>query len=323
MLFFNKRPRRRVRMGERSASDRTPKIVITVVAGSVSLILIILLSVLLGNNLRDRADKAADSTTPEPGLRGNHPAVTNSDTLPASVYNANTVPVIKAEYVKLSSSAGINWSETATTLKRDNVPAVALVLYYGEGTVNFYSPVAQKMGFQPASTTKTRLYEALGVLKVGGIYSAGCFYVNFHNESTPALMSVYREYEAALISEAVDAEISDVTLFGFGLENSTEAAQLVASVRRLEPDAVLGVALPASLYDSAQPDRICTAYAGAVDYLALDLSSLDSTALQNALGRLEAVINKYNMRIIVSDTMEGVEDILEERGLYNWMKVPK
>ena len=321
-MLFNKRPRRRVRMGERSASDRTPKIVITVVAGGGSLILFFFF-LLLGNNLRDRADKASDTTTPESSLRGNHAAVTESDTLPASVYNANAVPVIKAEYIKLSSSAGINWSETATTLKRDNVPAVSLVLYYGEGTVNFYSPVAQKMGFQPASTTKTRLYEALGVLKVGGIYSAGCFYVNFHNESTPALMSVYREYEAALISEAVDAEISDVTMFGFGLENSTEAAQLVASVRMLEPDAVLGVALPASLYDSAQPDRICTAYAGAVDYLALDLSSLDSTALQNALDRLEAVINKYNMRIIVSDTMEGVEDILEERGLYNWMKVPQ
>lgn len=323
MLFFNKRPRRRVRMGERSASDRTPKIVITVVAGSVSLILIILLSILLGNNLRDRADNALDTTTPETSARSNHSAAVELDTLPPSVYNANTVPVIRAEYVMLSSSAGINWSETATTLKRENVPAVALVLYYGNGTVNFYSPVAQKMGFQPSTTTKTRLYEALGVLKVGGIYSAGCFYVNFHKESTPALMSIYRSYEAALISEAVDADISDVTLFGFGLDNSEDASQLIAAVRRLEPDAVLGVALPASLYDSAQPDRICAAYAGVVDYLALDLSALDVTAFQNALERLEPVINKYNLRIIVSDTLASVEDILEELGLYNWMKVPQ
>lgn len=321
-MLFNKRPHRRIRRSERSASDNTPKIVITIVAGSASLILIILLTVLLGNNLRNRADTAADTTPPETSAR-NHEVATVGETLPTSVYDPLAVPVIKAEYVKLSSSAGIDWSETATTLKKNNIPAAALVLYYGDGIVNFSSPVAQRMGFQPASTTKTSLFEALGVLKVANIYSAGCFYVTFHKESSPTLRSVLREYEAALISEAVDAEISDVTLFGFGLDNSTEAALLVASVRKLEPDAVLGVALPASLFDSAQPDRICTAYAGSVDYLALDLSSLDATSLRNSLTRLGDVINKYNMRIMVSDTLTGVEDILAEAGISNWMKVPQ
>lgn len=321
-MLFNKRPRRRIRKDGQAASDRTPHIVITILVCSVSLILIILLTILLGNSLRRRADEAADTTPLTTTLR-DHPVTTDSETLPASVYDAAAVPVVQAEYVKLSSSAGINWGETATELKKKNITAAALVLYYGDNIVNYKSSAAQAMGFQAGNNTKTSLYEALGVLKVAGIYSAGCFYTNFHTRQTPALANIFREYEAALISEAVDAEISDVTLFGFGLDNSVEAAQLISSVRRLEPDAVLGVALPRSLYDVEQPDKICASYAGAVDYLALDLSDADAVSLKNTLSRLENIIKKYNMRIIVSDTLTSAEDILDEYELVNFMKVPQ
>lgn len=321
-MLFNKRPRRHIRIGSQNASDRRPRMILTLVGCCVSLILIIVLTVLLGNHLRDRAEDAADTTTATSPSSPSS-ALTAGDTLPPEAYDPLTVPVVQSEYIKLSNAAGINWGDTATELKKNGTAAVSLVLYYNNGTVNFRSPVSQSMGFQSVDTIKTNLYEALGVLKVANIYSAGCFYVTFHKEEQAALKQIFREYEAALISEAFDAEISDVTLFDLGLDGSAEAAQLVASVRRLEPDAVLGVALPYSLFDAGDPDSICAAYAGAVDYLALDLSAQSAASLRAALEHLAPVISKYSLRIIVPDTLEGVETILSECGITNWMKVPQ
>ena len=60
-----------------------------------------------------------------------------------------------------------------------------------------------------------------------------------------------------------------------------------------------------------------------MDYLALDLSDADAVSLKNTLSRLENIIKKYNMRIIVSDTLTSAEDILDEYELVNFMKVPQ
>lgn len=322
-MLFNKRPRRHVRMGSRSASDRRPRMLITVIGCCVSLILIILLTVLLGNHLRRRADEAQDTTT---GYQGQTPpsSLISSDTLPPRSFDPAAVPVLQAEYVKLSSAAGINWSTVATELNRAGTHAVSLVLYYNGGTVNFRSPVSQSLGFQSIETTKTNLYEAFGVLKVANIYSAGCFYVTFQDEDTESMRSIFREYEAALMAEAFDAGISDITLFGFGLNNSTAAAQLMSSYAMLDKyDSVIGIALPYELYDATNPDGICASYAGYCDYLALDLSAKDAATIRTTLEHLSPVIDKYSMRIIVPDTLEGVETLMSECGINNWMKVPK
>lgn len=322
-MFFNKRPHRHVRMGARSASDRRPRMLITIVGCCVSLILIILLTVLLGNHLRDRANEAQNTTTVPQG-QSPQSSLISSETLPPQSFDPDTVPVLQAEYVKLSSAAGINWSTVATELDQAGTRAVSLVLYYNEGTVNFRSQVSQSLGFQSVDTTKTNLYEALGVLKVANIYSAGCFYVTFQNEDTEAMRSIFREYEAALMAEAFDAGISDITLFGFGLDNSLAAAQLRSSYAMLDKyDSVIGIALPYSLFDATDPDGICAAYSGYCDYLALDLSAKDAATIRTAIEHLSPVISKYSMRILVPDTLEGVEELMSECGINNWMKIPK
>lgn len=321
-MFFNKRPHRHVRMGARSASDRRPRMIITIVGCCASLILIILLTVLLGNHLRNRANDAQDTTTAPPQTPQS--SLISSSTLPPQSFDPAAVPVLQAEYIKLSSAAGINWGEVATGLKQNGTGAVSLVLYYNEGTVNFRSTVSQTLGFQSIETTKTNLFEALGVLKVANIYSAGCFYVTFQNEDTESMRSIFREYEAALMAEAFDAGISDITLFGFGLDNSAAAAQLMSSFAQLDKyNAAVGIALPYSLFDATDPDGICAAYAGYCDYLALDLSTKDATSIRAALEHLAPVINKYSMRIIVPDTLEDADELMSECGINNWMKVPK
>ena len=320
--MFNRRLRRKIRIGAHSATDNRPKIITAAIICTVALAEIITLTVLLGNHLKRQAENV-DSLIPSDS--SSTAGGTNDSSEPVAQYDASAVPVIQAEYVTLSSSVGINWSERAQDLKQNGTTAVSLILYYGDSVVNYSSRVAQEMSYQGAQSGKTELSEAIGVLSTSGIYSAGCFYATFHQKLYPDIISIYRAYEAALIAEAVDAQFSEVTVFGFGCDENgyIYAGQLFDAARELDPEATLGVALPADVVELAERQLLFSSYATVADYLALDLSSYTTAdSLRAVLADALTLINKYNVRIIVSSTLDGAEDVLAEAGIINWQKVP-
>ncbi len=322
--MLNRRFRRKIRIGTQAAADNRPKIIKTAIICTVCLALVIVLSVALGNHLRRRADDAQDSlsstdtTTP----------ITPSDgqsTPSATPYDPVTVPTIKGKYVVLSSSAGIDWSSRVSSLKKEGTTAVSLVLYYGDSVVNYSSATAQAMGLQSPQNTKTNLYEAMGMLRVAGIYTAGCFYPTFHNKTDVAVSNIYREYEAALIAEALNSDFLEVTVFGMGCDTDAHkpTGQLFDAVKALYPSAVLGVALPYELLDMAERQIIMDNFSYVADYLALDLSTCTSAdTLSAALTNAAPLIKKYNLRIIVSNKLAQAEQILTDAGCINWQNIP-
>ena len=321
--MFNRRFRRKIRIGAQAAADNRPKLIKTIVICTLCLALVIVLSVLLGNHLRNKADKAddllssTDTTTPV-----NPDGVQSPVDLP---YDPVSVPTIKADYVTLSSSAGIDWSTRISSLKADGTTAVSLVLYYGDSVVNYSSAVAQGMGLQSATNTKTDLYSAMGMLRVAGIYTAGCFYPTFQNKTNPAVSHVFREYEAALIAEACSSDFLEVTVFGMGCDENAHlrTEQLFDSVRQLDPTATLGVALPAELLELSERQLVIDNFSFVADYLALDLSTCQTAEqLTAALDDAASLIKKYNLRIIVSNTLAEAPEILAAAGCINWQKVP-
>lgn len=321
--MFNRRFRRKIRIGAQAAADNRPKLIKTIVICTLCLALVIVLSVLLGNHLRNKADKAddqlssTDTTTPV-----NPDGVQSPVDLP---YDPVSVPTVKAEYVTLSSSAGIDWSTRIANLKADGTGAVSLVLYYGDSVVNYSSEVAQAMGLQSATNTKTDLYAAMGMLRVAGIYTAGCFYPTFQNKVNLAVSKVFMEYEAALIAEACSSDFLEVTIFGMGCGETDHilAEQLFDSVRELDATATLGVALSYDILSLSESNLIASNYAYVADYLALDLSPCKTAEeLTAALDDAEALIKKFNLRIIVSNTLAEATEILTEAGYINWQKVP-
>lgn len=321
--MFNRRFRRKIRIGAQAAADNRPKLIKIIVICTLCLTLVIVLSVLLGNHLRNKADKAddqlssTDTTTPV-----NPDGVQSPVDLP---YDPVSVPTIKADYVTLSSSAGIDWSTRIASLKADGTTALSLVLYYGDSVVNYSSAVAQGMGLQSATNTKTDLYSAMGMLRVAGIYTAGCFYPTFQNKVNLAVSKVFMEYEAALIAEACSSDFLEVTIFGMGCGETDHilAEQLFDSVRELDPTATLGVALSYDILSLSESNLIASNYAYVADYLALDLSPCKTAEeLTAALDDAEALIKKFNLRIIVSNTLVEATEILTEAGYINWQKVP-
>lgn len=326
---MNRRFRRRVRLGVHSDPEERMKLIKTLAVIAAALILIIVLSVIWGNALKRKAeeskkdDKVGDQISDS--LSDNSPSKEKEHILPPSSYNSATVPVVNAGYVTLSSYQGIDWGDRASSLKSNGVSAVSLVLYYDAGVLNFSSKTAQSLGFQEPSTTKTNLYEAIGVLNISDIHSSGCFYANYMNKTSPEVLSVYRAYEAALIAEAAEAGFSDILIFGFApdYESALEASLLVDAVRALAPDAVIGFALNCSGKSEADAENAFSYFASVADFLAIDMTYLENEAiLYTELERAEYAMEAYNLRIIVPESFTSVRDGLRERGYLNWQIVP-
>ena len=327
---MNRRFRRMVRVGVHSNPEERMKMIKIGAVVAAALALIIILSVIWGNALKRKAEESQNEEN-IPGdivssdVAGDEVSDEKNQILPPSNYNAANVPVINAGYITLSSYQGINWGDRASSLKANGVSAVSLILYYDGGTLNFASKTAQAMGFQDSSTTKTNLYEAMGVLNISNIYTSGCFYVDYVNKTSPAVHSVYRAYEAALIAEAIDGGFSDILIFGFGLdyESALKASELVQAVKALEPSAKLGFALNCVGKSNSEAVTAFRNFASISDFLAIDMTSVENeAALYPELERADSIIRSYNLRIIIPETFTGAREGLREKGYSNWQIVP-
>ncbi len=324
---MNRRLRRKVRVGVHSTAEERTKIGKTLIIALVVLTAVVILTVVWGNHLKE---KAADSE--EKGGRDNlsvgaggllfesssgQATFRPSGNLPASV------PVVRARYVILSSSAHIDWSARAADYKKNGVTALSLVLYYGGGKVNFESKIAQAMSYQPSDTSTTNLNEAIGVLDVAGIYTSGCFYVNHTSKSTSGLVCIYRAYEAALAAEAAGAGISDILIFGFGAGEVSEAQAFIDEVRGLNSSATLGIALGYNEVSASSADKIFADLAASASFLALDFSEIrDGAVLMSEIEKASGYIKDYNLRLVISDTLMAAAEDLADAGYDNWQMVP-
>jgi hypothetical protein len=329
---MNRRLRRKVRVGVHSTAEERSKFGKITIFVLVVLTAVVILTVVWGNYLKRKASEIGDGSIETQNLASNN--ITGSinfenngsaHTLPKLNYSASGVPVTNAKYITLSSYQDINWSARASSLKTEGTSAVSLVLYYGGGTLNFSSKTAQAMDYQAKDNGKTNLHEAVGVLDVAGIYTSGCFYINYMTKSTPELIGIYRAYEAALISEAVDAGFSDILIFGYGTSESAaiEASLLISGVHDLKKSAVLGVAIPYSALNCSSSDKIFENFAASSKFLALDLTAMkDESALMAVVEKAKSLIKKYNLRLVLPDSLSGVTDQLDEAGYANWQIVP-
>ena len=245
-----------------------------------------------------------------------------------SGFDPDAVPIINGEYIILSSSRPIDWDERAAELNLNRTSAVSLILYYSEGgraIPNFSSKTAQAMKEQAADNSKANLVEVVGALDRAGIYTSGCFYISYTSKSLPALVSIYRSYEAALVAEAAAAGFSDLLLFGFGADKAgaAEAARFIGAVRELERKSVIGVAIPGAAVKSPEAERIFADFASVAEFLALDLSGVkDQDSLMHELESSSGFVKKYNLRLVLPERLRDAVSELAGAGYTNWQIVP-
>jgi len=329
---MNRRLRRKLRIGAHLSvekSARVGKIALIVLSG---LILLIVLTVIWGNSLRKKAEESKNGDNTEPIGETDSIGMTDADggrqNLPLPAFDPAKVPVINGEYIILSSSRTIDWDERASELKMKGTSAVSLILYYtegGRGVLNFSSKTAQALSEQAANNSKANLFEVTGVLDIAGIYTSGCFYINYTSMSTPALISIYRSYEAALVAEAAHAGFSDILLFGFNTDEAAakEAARFIGAVRELEKNSLIGIAIPAAAVKSPEAEPIFAGFAAVAEFLALDLSKVkNQESLMTELEGASGYIKKYNLRLVLPESLADSVGALAEAGYKNWQLVP-
>ncbi len=329
---MNRRLRRKLRVGVHIGAEKSAKIWRTVLLVLSALLILIVLTVIWGNSLKKKADQSQKGKDFDPvGTEDSNVGTkdgSDEQTLPVGVYDPDSVPVINGEYIILSSSRTINWGERATELKLNRTSAVSLILYYtegGRGIPNFSSKTAQAMKEQATDNSKANLFEVVGVLDIAGIHTSGCFYINYTSNATRELVSIYRAYEAALVAEAVDAGFLDILLFGFNADtaDAAEAARFIGAVRELEDESAIGIAIPHTAARGAEAGRIFADFASVAEFLALDLSGVkDRDSLMNELERASEYIRRYNLRLVLPESLADAKGALAGAGYTNWQIVP-
>lgn len=319
---MNRRFRRKFRVGLHTGGGERIKILRTAGVIAAALALVVILTVLWGLELGKKAEASrragediSSDAGEDPGTPDGQPGA-----IPAA-YDPSAVPVIEAAYKILSSRNKIPWSGDAETLKSEGVTALSLVLYHSKGQLNFNSKTAQAMGYQSPGDYTTVLTDATGPLGAAGIYTSGCFYVNYTSKSTPALRAIYRSYEAGLLAEAASAGFSELLLFGFepNAAGAAEAGRLRGAVGELAGEFPLGIALPRA---SIEAD-ILAAYAAVADFLAFDFTDAkDEEALLAAIEGAGGYIRSFNARVVIPLSLEAVKTKLGELGIKNWQIVP-
>lgn len=328
---MNRRTKRKIRVGVHTSADERARVIKTASIVIAAMVLVIILTVIWGNALGKKAQGAGDVTVADETTAQIEDGKTTSPIVPGliippSTFNPNSVPVIQADYITLSSYQKIDWGERAITLKSSGVKAVSLILYYGGGTLNYSSKTAQALFYQSADTSKTNLYEAIGVLGVSGIHTSGCFYLNYLKSSTPSLKAINRSYEAALIAEAVDAGFSDILVFGYPATTTgaMEAAKLVSAVYELKNNAVIGFAIPHEAISTADAGGIFSEFAGYAKFLAIDFTTIKTEDMLIAeINKSADYIKSYNIRVVIPSSLEAVSARFEEMGIKNWQVVPE
>lgn len=320
---MNRRLRRRVRVTLNSKSEERSRIFKTAAVIAAAFVATVVLTVLWGLALGRKAEESRLKSEESSRYESHESTGGQSFKAPAASYNRNAVPVIAAEYKVLSSRNKINWSSDAATLKSNGVSALSMVLYYGGGTLNFNSKLAQSMGYQSAGDYTTSLPEPLRILKEAGIYTSGCFYVNYLTKSTPALRAVYRSYEAGLLAETAESGFSELLLFNFPAseDGAAEAGRLIEEVQWLDAggSVKIGVALP---YSSLNDD-VLTAFAAVADFLAFDFSNVAGE--ENLLAAIDGkagYIETYNARVVIPSSLTEVKIKFGEKGIKNWQIIP-
>lgn len=237
---MNRRLRRKLRVGAHKSAEKSAKFGKIALIVFLGFVLLVVLTVIWGNSLRKKAEESKNADSNESFTDTDSSSLTTDrNNLPLPVFNPAHVPQINGEYIILSSSRPIDWGERAAELKMKGTSAVSLMLYYiegGRGVLNFSSKTAQALGEQAESNGKANLFEVVVKLDKEGIHTGGCFYINYTSKPTPALVGIYRSYEAALAAEAAQAGFSDILLFGFNTDETAakEAARFIGAVRELE-----------------------------------------------------------------------------------------
>ncbi len=282
-------------------------------------------AVILGNNLKRRAEAGGDSTLGEETTLPDFAP----DDVPTVIARAaefgKTPPVLgnlaAAEEVSTETETEhtVIGDETTTSLAADgdreevslteeprteytnyNYNAYSVIMLDENGKLSYNSEVRRRLlGDDGTDAVTLSLENGMGAF--GDSYVSGIMFSSYRSADDD-IRSVEREYEIALAAEILEAGIDDIVFFGLSLD--ADAADFCATVRAAVNPQKCSVGIAVN-YDDIVSDEArenLVVWGGSFDLIALDLRGAASAEeIEEQLHSVRALIGIYRMRIIVDD----------------------
>ncbi|MBQ9783421.1 MAG: hypothetical protein IJW44_02765 [Clostridia bacterium] len=289
---------------------------ILIVLGAV-LVIGLALFLIVGNLLHDRseADRAEETdrqaTTVAPGTE--RTPIGDIQAYPVAAQTTDST-TLRDRLIRLIEAEG---------------SAASIALNQPGGTLLYQSSVAGSLG---VASEYTITAEGIGTTaRELGIHVSGVYHLTSFASEDALLRSVSLAREAAILAEAAQGGIDDLVLLAPDLSPNQidELLHLVEDIRRLAPDAVIGLSLPSAVLEADNAAALIDRLYERLDFLALDATHYGEAAPAE---HVEATITdsgmlyyllRYHMRVLLpavddTDSQNAMIHAVQKNGLNNW-----
>jgi hypothetical protein len=283
-------------MRYRRSVYRKKRIRIAVLTVAVSLAVIAVLFVIIGNLVGSKVEQSQND-------RNNTPPTDQA--LPhAPVRSARAFPVALSES---GSSLSSRLSQAASLGYTD----VSFEMDTRDGMLRYSSDVAPLWGKQSIGTDLWRLPDAVKSFDNLGLYCIGVTHASDFKSEDDLVRAAAVGYYSSLIAEALRSGVDEVLIYVGELptQRYAELTRLADEVHRLCPDGGrVGLSLPAAIFADDSNAQLLDDLWSSFDFLAADLTGATSagvdtvTYIDSTLGEMLYYLLRYELRVLVPYT---------------------
>ena len=284
------------------------------------LIAVVLIFVLLGNALGDKAEKseserASSKTTDSTSEEHITPRNVSAYPVPLSADGSNLRS-------RISQTVALGYTDVCFDLDTKT------------DSLLYMSNVAISLGYLSSDAQLWDLSEAVKLFDDGGLYTVGITHLSRMNTENDLERQVASGYYTARIAEALRSGVDDVLISPEDLPFSTysELTVIADEVHRLCPNSTIGISVtPEMLSSDGSGDLVDTLW-NSFDYIAVNLDGEPnegesiSQMAEHQLGGMLYYLLRYNMRVLIpnadNETIAQIKNSLSQNGVKNMLILP-
>ena len=288
----------------------------------IFVLVVIGLTLLLGNYLKRRLENAPIDTSEVPAVDTTGED-TPQDTLPQASHDEALLHV-SAGMLDLTDCADAAEMQTrVAALKTAGYNGFSFVVTDGDGRLTYASPAAQKLSRLPGKETLVSLElltEAVSYGKEIGLRACAVF------AGDPDQLQT----DMAVAAELAAAGFDELLIRGFeSFEELDNAAveTILSYVRRLQEgaDMDMGVCLSSAIYTAAYHAPYIEDLFWELEFLSIDLTDADAASAADVAGKLQGSFTAYLLRAVLdgsdAEKSAAVRTALEEAGVHSLLYI--
>ena len=214
---------------------------------------------------------------------------------------------------------------------KDGASAVCVSLNKPDGTLLYRSSIASSFSYLSVESDASSLSGYVKSIGDDDLYATATLFIPTFEETQDDLKAdVELSIWGSIVCESIRAGIGDVLLIanGANIEDLDKLCALAERIHITEKTAVIGLALPNSVYEAEKSVTIIDKLAKSFDYLAFNATKLDGegTLLENteaAISEMQLQLMYYKMRVLLprcanTEELDKLAEIVTKHSITSW-----